>query len=149
MLDAKLSASTPWQLLAALMSLCRAADMSTMRVPFRNLKPARKGRIVRAPIALVVALAAAASLGACGSSSSSTTVPPSLPASILNTNTVEQAIEESILEQRHTPAKVTCPSVVPQEKGRNFACIATVGDTKTAFVVTQTNDSGHVTYHAK
>ncbi len=120
-----------------------------MRIPFRNLKPHRGSLALWVPITALLTLATAASLSACGSSSDSSTAPSSLPSSILDTKTVEKAIGESIFEQRHVHATVTCPSVVPQEQGRTFVCIASVGNKKTPFVVEETNNSGHVTYHAK
>jgi hypothetical protein len=101
----------------------------------------------------VAALAGATLIGACGSSSPSSTSAGSTPAgptptSILNTHTIVRAIENSILTQRHIHAKVTCPAVVPQQKGRNFACLAkTPGSTsETPVAVTQQNDSGYVTF---
>jgi Domain of unknown function (DUF4333) len=103
----------------------------------------------RRSAAMLAAVLAAISLAACGSSSQSSTNPSSLPSSILDTGIVQKAIEESVLAQRHVHASVTCPSVVPQEQGHDFVCIATVGKKKTPFVVEQTNDGGHVTYHAK
>jgi hypothetical protein len=105
----------------------------------------------RVSIAVVAALAATALMSACGSSSSSSrpTLEASTPTAILNTHRIELAIKQSILSERHIHAKVVCPSVVPQQKSRNFACIATVGTTKTPFAVIQTDNSGHVIYHAK
>lgn len=86
-------------------------------------------------------------LSACGSSTtSSSTATPKID---LSTPRVERAIELSILSERHVHAKVVCPKVVPQEKGHNFTCIATVGKTTTPFAVTQQNGSGYVTYHAE
>lgn len=66
---------------------------------------------------------------------------------ILNTETVERAIEQSILQQRHLRAQVTCPSGVHQQKGQSFNCTAFLArGGKTTFRVTQTDDNGHVTY---
>lgn len=66
-------------------------------------------------------------------------------------HTVIRSIEASIWTQRHIRAKVTCPAVVPQQKGRNFACLAkTRGSaTKTPVVVTQQNNDGYVTYRVE
>jgi hypothetical protein len=94
-----------------------------------------------------IALLLAVSIGACGSSESSTG--SGVPSSILDTETVERAIRQSILSQRDLRAKVSCPAVVPQEEGRNFTCVATAGKTKTIFTVTQTDDDGNVTYRAR
>lgn len=112
-------------------------------------------RARRGAIAVIAALAAAALLSACGSSSSptsstsSSTSKGSTPTAILNTRHVALAIEQSILAERHIHARVFCPKIVPQQKGRNFACIATIGTTKTPFAVTQRNSGGYVTYHAE
>src|ERR1700677_4372595 len=93
----------------------------------------------RGAVAAIAALAAAALVSACGSSKSlsSSTRQSSTPAAILNTHHIALAIEQSILSERHIHAKVFCPRVVPQQKGRNFACIATTGKTKTPFAVVQ------------
>jgi len=101
----------------------------------------------RGSAAVIAALAAAAALSACGSSTSSSS---STAAKVnLNTPHVERAIERSILSERHVHAKVVCPRVVPQQKGHNFTCIATVGKNTTPFAVVQQNNSGYVTYHAE
>lgn len=111
--------------------------------------PASIGRYsgLRGSAALVLALAIAATLAACGSSTASSS--STSAKTNLNTPHVERAIELSILSQRHVHAKVVCPRVVPQEKGHNFTCIATVGKNTTPFVVTQQNNHGYVTYQAK
>lgn len=113
-----------------------------------DLKSVRGGRALGRSTVAVAVLAAAVSIGACGSSSSPKES-SSIPSSILDTGTVERSIEQSIFAQRHVHAKVSCPGVVPQEKGRDFACIATIGKTQTSFAVTQVNDSGYVKYHAR
>jgi hypothetical protein len=77
-------------------------------------------------------------LGACGSS----------PTTILNTEKVESAIEQSILNQRGQVADVSCPSGVHQQNGLVFTCWATVGSNDTPFVVAQTDAAGHVRYAA-
>jgi uncharacterized protein DUF4333 len=78
---------------------------------------------------------------ACGSSSTATT--------ILNTEKVESAIQQSILAQRSHHARVTCPSGVHQKKGLVFACTAVVKTASTRFVVTQLDGAGHVHYVAR
>jgi hypothetical protein len=105
----------------------------------------------RASTIVLATLVGAALLSACGSSSSSSSsaAKSQAPTTNLNTGHVALAIKQSIFSDRHIHAKVFCPKVVPQEKGRNFACIATTGKTKTPFAVTQTNDHGYVTYHAE
>jgi hypothetical protein len=66
-------------------------------------------------------------------------------------HTVIRSIEASIWTQRHIRAKVTCPTVVPQQKGRNFACLARARgtSTKTPVAVTQQNSDGYVTYRVE
>jgi hypothetical protein len=122
-----------------------------MQTSSGGLIPARSCQARRGSIAVVAALAATVSMSACGSSSPSSKLTPETPTpiAILNTHRIELAIKQSIISERHIHAKVTCPSVVPQQKSRNFACIATIGTTKTPFAVIQTDNSGHVTYHAK
>jgi hypothetical protein len=78
-------------------------------------------------------------LGACGSSEAPT---------ILNTEKVESAIEQSIASQRDQVADVSCPSGVHQVDALVFTCWAAVGSYDTPFVVTQTDAYGHVRYEA-
>jgi hypothetical protein len=87
-----------------------------------------------------VVVAAGLAVGACGSSSSPT---------ILNTEKVERAIEQSSLAQRGKHAQVSCPSGVHQKKGLVFSCTAVVKRDSTRFVVTQLDGSGHVHYVAR
>ncbi|HEX3391934.1 MAG TPA: hypothetical protein VHS55_05185 [Solirubrobacteraceae bacterium] len=106
-------------------------------------------RVIAATLAVAVA---AILLSACGSSKSS--APTKVNLSIAH---VEQSIEQSIFAKRGIHAKVTCPTTVPQEKGRVFTCIAT-GTTATGrhgrhkapfstpFTVTVQNSQGYVTY---
>jgi hypothetical protein len=86
-----------------------------------------------------VVVAASLAVTACGSSSSPT---------ILNTEKVERAIEQSILAQRGLRAQVSCPSGVHQKKGSTFLCTAVVKGGGTRFVVTQLDGAGHVHYEA-
>ena len=90
-------------------------------------------------LAIVVACLAVAGAG-CGSSASVT---------ILNTEKVERAIENSSLSQRGIHADVSCPSGVHQKKDLVFACTAVVKHTSTRFVVTQLNGSGQVHFEAR
>lgn len=122
-----------------------------MQTSSGGLIPAQSFQARRGAIAIFAALAATALMSACGASSppSKPTPETSTPTAILNTHRIELAIKQSILSERHIHAKVACPSVVPQQKSRNFACIATIGTSKTPFAVIQTDNSGHVTYHAK
>jgi len=123
---------------------------------------ARGGGARRGALAAIAALAGAALLSACGSSSSSTTATSSVSGKTLNTARIALSIEDSILSQRHTHAKVTCPANEPQETGHTFTCIATTtshttpkgGGKPTAvtvttpFTVTVQNTRGYVTYHS-
>lgn len=125
------------------MQTIKSLDPPTLQKASR----ARRGGAI-----VLAAFAGAALISACGSSSSSSSSSTSgspTPTAILNTRRVERSIEQSILSERHIHAKVFCPKVVPQQKGRNFACVATTGKVKTPFAVTQTNDHGYVTYHAE
>jgi hypothetical protein len=85
-------------------------------------------------------VAGSLALTACGSTKSPT---------ILNTEKVERAIEQSSLAQRGKHANVSCPSGVHQQKGTTFTCSAVVKGHTTRFVVTQRDDSGRVHYVAK
>jgi hypothetical protein len=111
------------------------------------IRDARGARGLPRSLAVVAALATVAGLSACGSSSSSSST--SSAKTNLNTPHVERAIARSILSERHVHAKVVCPRVVPQQKGHNFTCIATVGKTTTPFAVAQQNNAGYVTYRAE
>jgi hypothetical protein len=94
------------------------------------------------PRHLVVGVLVAVSLAvtACGSSK---------PPTILNTEKVERAIEQSSLTQRGKHAQVSCPSGVRQKKGLVFSCTAVVKRASTRFAVTELDGSGHVHYEAR
>ena len=85
-------------------------------------------------------LVAGLALSACGSSPAPT---------ILNTEKVERAIEQSSLAQRGVHAQVSCPSGVHQQAALMFSCTAVVKSDATRFVVTQLDGSGHVHYEAR
>jgi hypothetical protein len=113
------------------------------------------GRAARSLAVTAAVVAGATLLGACGSSSpssssSATSSAPSkpTPTAILNTKRVALAIENSVFRERNIHVKVTCPPVVPQEKGRNFACLARIphNSSRTPVAVTQQNDKGYVTF---
>jgi hypothetical protein len=121
--------------------------------PSTTTRIARVVRLRRGAIVAIAALACAGLASACGSSTSTSST--STPAN-LNVVRVQRSIEESILKQRHLHATVTCPSVVPQEQGKVFECIAVTHSTakpsvegRTPFVVTIQNKSGYVTYVGK
>lgn len=65
---------------------------------------------------------------------------------ILNTDRVEQAIQASILQQRHKPSTVSCPVNIEQRQGEVFYCRATVGSRNYPVVVTQVDGVGHVVF---
>jgi len=73
------------------------------------------------------------------------------PLVALNTEKVEHAIAASIAAQRHLTASVSCPAEVLQKAGIEFTCHAVVnGSSKRyPFLVTQTDDHGHVRYVGK
>ena len=79
-------------------------------------------------------------VAACGTSN---------PPTILNTEKVERAIEQSTLAQRHKRVNVTCPSGVRQVKGLTFACTAVFRGGTTRFVVTELDGAGNVHYEAR
>jgi len=94
--------------------------------------------IRRATMAAVLVAASIAAIG-CGGSDK--------PPTILNTEKVERAIEQSSLEQRRKRVNVSCPSGVHQKKGLVFTC-ATKTKLSTRFVVTQLDGRGRVHYEA-
>lgn len=100
---------------------------------------ARRG-VGHSSVAGVLAVAFFAATG-CGGSSESPT--------ILDTEKVERAIEQSSLAQRGQNPRVSCPSGVHQKKGLLFSCTAVVGRNSTRFVVTQLDGSGRVRYEAR
>ena len=98
--------------------------------------------MMRRGLSVAATLAAATFAAAgCGGSSGSPT--------ILNTEKVERAIEQSSLAQRGAQARVTCPSGVLQRKSLVFTCTATTAKGDTPFTVTQVDGSGNVRYEAR
>jgi hypothetical protein len=95
----------------------------------------------RLTVAATLAAAAFAAAG-CGSGSQGSPT-------ILNTEKVERAIEQSSLAQRGIHARVTCPSGVHQKHGLVFTCTATTAKGDTPFVVTQLDGAGNVRYQAR
>ncbi len=102
--------------------------------------PAAPGRSLGRLLVAAALVAAGLAVSACGSSE---------PPTILNTEKVERAIEQSSLTQRQTRAQVSCPSGVHQQKGLAFSCTAVVKRASTRFVVTQLDRAGHVHYQAR
>ena len=95
---------------------------------------------VRKTVAGLLVAASAAAAG-CGGSSEAPT--------ILNTEKVERAIEQSSLAQRGQHARVSCPAGVHQKENLVFTCTATVAGNDTQFTVTELDGSGHVRYEAR
>lgn len=92
-------------------------------------------------MSLTVSLVAASlAAGACGSSE---------PPTILDTEKVERAIEQSSFEQRGRRVHVSCPAGVHQKKGLTFSCTAMHPSGDTRFVVTQVDGDGQVRYEAR
>ena len=85
----------------------------------------------------IAAAAAALAVAGCGGSDKPKN---------LDTERVERAIEQSILQKRHLAARVTCPSGIELKKGKTFRCIATYKGGRTPFVVTEEDDRGAVRY---
>src|SRR5437763_16702931 len=56
---------------------------------------------------------------------------------ILDTERVERAIEQTVMQKRHLKATVSCPSGIEQQKGLVFRCIATFTGGQPPFVVTE------------
>ncbi|MGI8556775.1 MAG: DUF4333 domain-containing protein [Solirubrobacteraceae bacterium] len=101
-------------------------------------RPAAPCRLGRSPIGAVL-VAACLGVTACGSATSIT---------ILNTEKIERAIEQSVVAQRGRHAQVSCPSGVHQTKGLVFFCTAIVKGATTRFMVTELDGSGQVHYVA-
>lgn len=104
----------------------------------------RKAR-ERPRAAALVALLAPVLIAGCGSGSARP--------HYLDMTRVRNAIQRSIEQQRHLPSTVECPAREPEKAGHKFACIATTpgrkgkhGDVKTAFLVTERDDKGRVSY---
>ena len=103
-------------------------------------RPAEARRRLGRSLVAGALVAASLAVTACGSAGSTT---------ILNTEKVERAIEQSSLAQRGKHAQVSCPSGVHQKKGLVFFCSATVSHANTRFTVTELDGSGHVHYAAR
>jgi hypothetical protein len=86
---------------------------------------------------LIAAAAATLALAGCGGSDKPKP---------LDTERVERAIENSILQKRKLVASVSCPSNIERKKGKRFRCVATYRGGSTPFLVTQRDDRGSVNY---
>ena len=89
----------------------------------------------------LIAAAAAATLALAGCGGGGSDKPK-----LLDTERVERAIENSILQKRKLVASVSCPSGIERKKGKKFRCLATYRGGQTPFLVTQRDDRGSVNY---
>jgi hypothetical protein len=65
----------------------------------------------------------------------------------VNSDYVEKDIADGISTQKHVDITVTCPDIFELRKGAEFACLGVDGQgNKVAVKVTQTDDTGHVTW---
>jgi hypothetical protein len=93
------------------------------------------------PLLAGLAVTAGLAIAGCGSGER--------PATILDTEEVERAIEHSSLAQRGAQVQVSCPAGVHQKQGLVFSCTAVAGSSRTRFVVTQLDGAGRVHYEAR
>jgi len=70
----------------------------------------------------------------------------SVPLQVLDSHTVERAIQKAILKERHLHSTVSCPAPILQEKGLKFTCTATTKKGSGPFTVTEVNSIGGVTF---
>lgn len=99
---------------------------------------------------LLLLLAATLAAAGCGSDDKPpSSAKPARPAVYLDVAAVEQAIVESIRQQRKVEALVACPGQVEQRKGVTFRCRADSKLGDATFDVTQTDDKGNVVYVAR
>jgi hypothetical protein len=68
------------------------------------------------------------------------------PLRVLDTYTIDRAIEDAIRHQKHLKARVVCPKPVLQGAALRFRCTATFKGGSTVFDVTETDSDGHVTF---
>ena len=93
---------------------------------------------VRVPaISLLAILVVAGGVAGCGSDKKP---------KILDTERVERAIQDSVLQKRHLKATVSCPAGIEQKKGVTFRCTATYKGGQNPFVVTVDSPEGAVHY---
>jgi hypothetical protein len=67
---------------------------------------------------------------------------------LLGTAVVARAIVGSLEASRGVKAIVRCPVGIPMQRGLPFACTVVTKSGDTHFEVRQTDDRGHVTFHA-
>jgi len=66
------------------------------------------------------------------------------PLRVLDSRTVELAIQRAIFSRRHLVATVSCPREILQQKGLRFACRARTKQGVIVFTVTELDGDGHV-----
>src|ERR1700752_4990034 len=94
---------------------------------------ARSPTFPAATVALLVG-----GLAGCGSSTT-----------YLSTPTVERAIAQSFLAQRHLYTRVLGPSPIPQLQGHSFQCSALFDVGSYSIPVTETDSKGHVRWSTR
>jgi hypothetical protein len=67
------------------------------------------------------------------------------PLRVLDSYTIERAIQSAIKHQRHLTASVVCPEPILQSAALSFSCSAALRGASTEFAVTETDSDGHVT----
>lgn len=134
------SNSSPSLHSARLRKALRMQSLHTPNPPKSPVAPPAPRRWLVGSIFAGLLAAASLALAAGGSSGSPT---------VLNTASIERAIEQSSLAQRGIHAEVNCPSGVQQKQGLVFACVAVVDRNATRFVVTELDGRGDVHYAAR
>ncbi len=67
----------------------------------------------------------------------------------LNVPTMERAIAQSFLVERHVYTRVACPTRIPQAKGRSFQCNALFNVGSYPVPVTEVDGNGHVSWNSR
>jgi hypothetical protein len=68
------------------------------------------------------------------------------PLRLLDSYTIERAIESAIRHQRHLTATVACPKPILQTAALTFTCTARLDGRNTVFDVSETDSDGHVRF---
>src|SRR2546421_12751514 len=100
------------------------------------MKSALLSRVRAGVLGWLLVAASALAISACGSSRPK----------ILDTERIERAITQSVMQKRHLRSVVSCPSGIEQKKGVVFRCIATYKGGQNPFIVTEDNSEGAVHY---
>jgi len=70
----------------------------------------------------------------------------SKPLNILNSHRIELAIEDAVHSKRHVKTTATCPAAILEAKGLKFTCTAKLKTGAASFLVTETDNNGHVSF---